>query len=638
MKRRHLLLVALSLILTVCMCLSLAGCGKKTQLPTPVVTIGTDGVATWDEIENASGYAYKLDDGEEQATDKTSVTLTDGQSIQVKAIGKGKKILDSEWSDKKTYTAPDAKPQTLATPSVTISDDGTAQWSKVTGATGYKYKIDNGEEKSTTNLAVQLKNGESIVVKAVGDGKTYTDSEWSKSQKYTAKETAVMTHAEYLAAKKGDAVKVQGIVTGITSDRIYFQDADGGYLAYYGSKNPPEEVKIGSKIQAEGTLDIYNGLFEITNPTVLIGGEDTPIAPVDVTAAVTAASAMTDTALVNLQSMFVTLTGVTLEKDADGNYWLAVGSNKAQLFVGSGKSHVLSDAERTALTAELDENLGMTADVKGYVALHQNAFQIVPAKDTLKIDTTSIPALLAPTVTVNKVTGVATWTAVENATKYVYQLKSGDGDWGNDVEVATTAPLSVTLADGQSIRVMAIGDGENHKDSSWSVTQSYTMLTVSTHAQYLASKKGDTLMIEGVVTGIVGKNVYLQDSDGGYYVYNYTSLSGELAIGKTVVAVGEIDVYNGLWELKSASVDVKDVAAATVTPVDITSVFTGATGLDDAALLAKQSMLVTIKGVTLVEVSEDGKYFYFSIGEKKAPLYMSGSLVLDTTALNELKA
>ena len=191
MKRRHLLLVALSLILSVCMCLGLAGCSRKVKtLDTPVVTISDDGTAAWETVANAGGYAYKIDNGEEQATDKTSVTLADGQSIVVKAVSKSKYYKDSSWSDSKTYQKPTSS-STLSTPVVSISASGLASWTADTNASGYKYKIDNGEEKTANGTSVQLENGQSIVVKAVGNGTTYLDSAWSESKTYTASPSAI---------------------------------------------------------------------------------------------------------------------------------------------------------------------------------------------------------------------------------------------------------------------------------------------------------------------------------------------------------------------------------------------------------------------------------------------------------------
>ena len=102
------------------MCFSLA-CGKSKKkddpvndpvtLSTPVVSVdNTNGKATWDEVEHASGYVYKINNGDEKTdatkTDgKYTVQLSNGQSIQVKALGDGTNYKDSAWSTAKTYTA-----------------------------------------------------------------------------------------------------------------------------------------------------------------------------------------------------------------------------------------------------------------------------------------------------------------------------------------------------------------------------------------------------------------------------------------------------------------------------------------------------------------------------------------------------
>ncbi len=74
----------------------------------------------------------------------------------------------------------------LSTPFVEISDTGLASWTAVENATGYMYKIDDGTEMATTALSIQLADGQSIVVKAVGDGANYTDSAYCSSRTYTA--------------------------------------------------------------------------------------------------------------------------------------------------------------------------------------------------------------------------------------------------------------------------------------------------------------------------------------------------------------------------------------------------------------------------------------------------------------------
>jgi len=77
----------------------------------------------------------------------------------------------------------DQDPIVLATPVVIISEDGFASWGAVANASGYLYKINDGEEQGTLSLSVELQLGDSIVVKAVGDG-TYTSSDWSEPITY----------------------------------------------------------------------------------------------------------------------------------------------------------------------------------------------------------------------------------------------------------------------------------------------------------------------------------------------------------------------------------------------------------------------------------------------------------------------
>ncbi len=79
------------------------------------------------------------------------------------------------------------EPIVLSTPEVVVNEDGKAVWSAVVNAVEYKYQIDNEEELTTTKLEVQLEENESIKVKALGDGKSYLDSNWSNSVKYEIK-------------------------------------------------------------------------------------------------------------------------------------------------------------------------------------------------------------------------------------------------------------------------------------------------------------------------------------------------------------------------------------------------------------------------------------------------------------------
>ena len=88
-------------------CSSFVGCFLfETELPkisTPDVIIGVDGVAVWQEVDNAEYYIYVIDDGEEKWTLVCSVQLEENQTIKVKAISGVEGYADSDFCAPKTY-------------------------------------------------------------------------------------------------------------------------------------------------------------------------------------------------------------------------------------------------------------------------------------------------------------------------------------------------------------------------------------------------------------------------------------------------------------------------------------------------------------------------------------------------------
>lgn len=82
----------------------------------------------------------------------------------------------------------------------------------------------------------------------------------------------------------------------------------------------------------------------------------------------------------------------------------------------------------------------------------------------------------------------------------------------------------------------------------------YTVLTKSTIAEARAATAGTKLMAEGVVTLIDGRNVYIEDSTGGINLYVNTAPSdSDLALGDTVVGIGQKGAFNGLPQLSGAT-------------------------------------------------------------------------------------
>ena len=191
----------IAVCLTVLVSIALTACGGSstdtpTKLSAPVVTL-TENVASWEQDEHADRFEMSIDGSLSYVENTvTSKTLTDGQTFKIRAIGDGTVYTTSEWSNVVTYVAsgtPTPQPAKLNTPTVTVSNTGLASWSAVVNASGYAYKLDGGAEVPTSATSLQLADGQSITVKAVGDGTNYTDSDYSAVKTYTAGSTPTPT-------------------------------------------------------------------------------------------------------------------------------------------------------------------------------------------------------------------------------------------------------------------------------------------------------------------------------------------------------------------------------------------------------------------------------------------------------------
>ena len=167
---------------------------------------------------------------------------------------------------------------------------------------------------------------------------------------------------------------------------------------------------------------------------------------------------------------------------------------------------------------------------------------------------------------------------------------------------------------------------------------------VASYQDYVNAEEGASVTVTGIITGIMAKSdgdkensVFVQDSknEGGYYIYGLeqdpaTELN--LKVGMTVEAVGNKTNYNGTLELKSASITVVDSTIKTVTPVDYTEIFKAAEKTDDANLVAKQALLVTIKGVEVTGQDTGSGYYKFKLDGVESYVRISSSSNCTTKA------
>lgn len=162
-----------------------------------------------------------------------------------------------------------------------------------------------------------------------------------------------------------------------------------------------------------------------------------------------------------------------------------------------------------------------------------------------------------------------------------------------------------------------------------------------TFEDYFEAEKGDPVVVKGIVTGIYSKSngdkensVFLQDLEnkGGYYIYALAEdPAGKYEIGMTLFAKGNKDIYNGTHEIKDTTLIIADSTLNPVEPVDITELYKNAANTTDASLTGMQGLLVTIKGVTVLEAGNNG-YYNWTLDGKKSYVRISGSSNCTTKA------
>lgn len=227
------------------------------------------------------------------------------------------------------------------------------------------------------------------------------------------------------------------------------------------------------------------------------------------------------------------------------------------------------------------------------------------------------------------------WTAsVTSGPQTVTVVDNGDGTVTIDIE-----EVDETVTEDTLYTLTATITDANGNTTTLTYNHMIPKFAVNTFAEYVAAVAGDSIIIDGIVTGILPKGngatndgFYMNTLDGGG-VYVYGTSGAELTVGQTVRVKGTKDVYNGTHELKDSTYEVIDANVTTVTPVDYTAIYTNAEDLKDEALVEKQALLVTIKGVTIGTVGgSDGSYYYFELAGKKSYIRISSSSCPMTTA------
>ena len=157
--------------------------------------------------------------------------------------------------------------------------------------------------------------------------------------------------------------------------------------------------------------------------------------------------------------------------------------------------------------------------------------------------TVATPALSLATGTFIQSQVVSITCATEGATIY-YTLDGNDPTPNSSVY-----SQALNISETTTVKAMAVKEG---LVNSAIASATYTFPTLATIAEAKALNTNEYALVQGVVTFIDGRNVYVQDETAGIDLYlNNNTVPTTLAVGDLVLAYGKKAVYNGLIELSS---------------------------------------------------------------------------------------
>ena len=224
-------------------------------------------------------------------------------------------------------------------------------------------------------------------------------------------------------------------------------------------------------------------------------------------------------------------------------------------------------------------------------------------------------------VTIDGVSYEVVWSV--DVSEGVIVTKNEVGDYVIDVDENAEEALNYVLT-------ATIKDAKGNTET---LTYNHTVpkFRELTWAEFVAAEDDTAVVIKGVIGGIVNTDskheLYLQDNDGGYYVYNLAVAEMEgLQIGTEIRVRGTRDTYYGVNQVVNADVEILNADPVAVVAEDITEAFVNAESTKDKALVALQSKLIKLTGaVVLGQDASDSSYYNFKIGNKKTYVRISSS-------------
>lgn len=427
---------------------------------------------------------------------------------------------------------------TVATPTFspaggTYTDPQNVTISCSTSGAAIRYTLDGSTPTSSSALYSQpISVSQTTTIKAIGIKSGMQNSNVASA---TYNFVSLMTIAEARALDNNAYALVQGVITFIDGRNIYIQDATAGIDLFLNTNTVPDGLVLGDLVQAYGMKSVYNGLIELTG----INGNDqtqfsvishgNPLPLVVKTIDEILSDAAGDNMLQSTRVKIVNALVGTINNS--GNTPISQGNSTLNIY----KMPVVEDLEE-----------GDNITVIGVVGCFNNPQLRVATADDITISDPQNPTVATPTFSpeAGAYTSAQTVT-ISCATAGAAIRYTLDGSTPTASSTLYSSPITIS----QTTTVKAIGI-KSGMDNSYVATAEYTIVTPITIAQARALDNNEYALVQGVVTLLDGRNVYIQDATAGIDLFlNSNTVPETLALGDMVMAFGKKTVFNGLVEL-----------------------------------------------------------------------------------------
>ena len=218
--------------------------------------------------------------------------------------------------------------------------------------------------------------------------------------------------------------------------------------------------------------------------------------------------------------------------------------------------------------------------------------------------TVALPTFTPAAGTYYEAQNVTIGCATEGATIY-YTL---DGTDPTTESTVYSTPIAIT--ETTTVKALGVKEGMNNSNiatATYTIEEAPTPITI---AEARALANNEYALVQGIVTFIDGRNVYVQDATAGIDLYlNSGTVPSALAIGDMVLAYGQKTVYNGLIELKNINggdaSQFSIVSTGNELPAPVVKTI-GEILTDEAGDKVLQSSRVQIVGATIGAINLNG--------------------------------